>query len=229
MGVFHGIAVAQTSAVCRRSGRGVGQDADGTPLRTAASSPPVDCGMTVNPQTIERQIEGAIVHVLSAALSYGRIGFKDGRVEQGNFNDYPVLRMNEMPKVEVHIVQSSEKPGGIGEPDAADRAGGGQRDLRGDGQAGCRSKLPIPTARQLNSRPADERPVGSAAVQRPMRAERWSRPRSWPLSNAAGALQSSPRARAARSVGGRWRQTRVARISTAGLPRRLQALARQRW
>ena len=71
--------------------------------------------MTVNPQTIERQIEGAIVYGLSAAL-YGRIGFKDGRVEQGNFNDYPVLRMNEMPKVEVHIVQSSEKPGGIGEP-----------------------------------------------------------------------------------------------------------------
>ena len=65
--------------------------------------------------SIARQIEGAIVYGLSAAL-YGKISFKDGRVEQGNFHQYPVLRMNEMPKVEVHIVQSSENPGGIGEP-----------------------------------------------------------------------------------------------------------------
>jgi isoquinoline 1-oxidoreductase beta subunit len=88
--------------------------ADGTPRvhRVVAA---VDCGMTVNPQTIERQIEGAIVYGLSAAL-YGRISFKDGRIEQGNFNDYPVLRMSEMPRVEVHIVPSSENPGGIGEP-----------------------------------------------------------------------------------------------------------------
>jgi isoquinoline 1-oxidoreductase beta subunit len=88
--------------------------ADGTPRvhRVVAA---VDCGMTVNPQTIERQIEGAIVYGLSAAL-YGRISFKDGRIEQGNFNDYPVLRMSEMPKVEVHIVASGENPGGIGEP-----------------------------------------------------------------------------------------------------------------
>jgi len=71
--------------------------------------------MTVNPEIIRRQIESGIVFGLSAAL-YGRITFKDGRVEQGNFNDYPVLRMNEMPKVEVHIVASKEKPGGIGEP-----------------------------------------------------------------------------------------------------------------
>jgi isoquinoline 1-oxidoreductase beta subunit len=88
--------------------------ADGTPRvhRVVAA---VDCGMTVNPQTIERQIEGAIVYGLSAAL-YGRISYKDGRVEQGNFHQYPVLRMNEMPQVEVHIVASSEDPGGIGEP-----------------------------------------------------------------------------------------------------------------
>ncbi len=88
--------------------------ADGTPRvhRVVAA---VDCGMTVNPLTIERQIEGAIVYGLSAAL-YGRITFKDGRVEQGNFHDYPMLRLNEMPKVEVHIVPSTENPGGIGEP-----------------------------------------------------------------------------------------------------------------
>jgi isoquinoline 1-oxidoreductase beta subunit len=71
--------------------------------------------MTVNPQTIARQIEGAIVYGLTAAL-YGRITHKDGRVEQGNFHDYPVLRMSEMPSVEVHILPSTEKPGGIGEP-----------------------------------------------------------------------------------------------------------------
>ena len=88
--------------------------ADGKPRvhRVVAA---VDCGMTVNPLTIARQIEGAIVYGLSAAL-YGRISFKDGRVEQGNFHNYPVLRMSEMPKVEVHIVPSTEGPGGIGEP-----------------------------------------------------------------------------------------------------------------
>jgi isoquinoline 1-oxidoreductase beta subunit len=88
--------------------------ADGTPRvhRVVAA---VDCGMTVNPQTISRQIEGAIVYGLSAAL-YGRISYKDGRVEQGNFHQYPVLRMNEMPAVEVHIIPSTEEPGGIGEP-----------------------------------------------------------------------------------------------------------------
>ncbi len=56
-----------------------------------------------------------MVYGLSAAL-HGRISLKDGRVEQGNFNDYPIVRMNEMPKVEVHILPSTEAPGGIGEP-----------------------------------------------------------------------------------------------------------------
>lgn len=113
-GVFRGIAVAQSFGSYVAEVAEVSIGADGTPKvhRVVAA---VDCGMTVNPQTIERQIEGGIVYGLSAAL-YGRIGFKDGRVEQGNFNDYPVLRMNEMPKVEVHIVPSTEKPGGIGEP-----------------------------------------------------------------------------------------------------------------
>jgi isoquinoline 1-oxidoreductase beta subunit len=113
-GVHRGIAVAQSFGSYVAEVAEVSIGADGTPRvhRVVAA---VDCGMTVNPQTIERQIEGGIVYGLSAAL-YGRIGFKDGRVEQGNFNDYPVLRMNEMPKVEVHIVASTEKPGGIGEP-----------------------------------------------------------------------------------------------------------------
>lgn len=113
-GVHRGIAVAQSFGSYVAEVAEVSIGPDGTPKvhRVVAA---VDCGMTVNPQTIERQIEGGIVYGLSAAL-YGRIGFKDGRVEQGNFHDYPVLRMNEMPKVEVHILPSTEKPGGIGEP-----------------------------------------------------------------------------------------------------------------
>jgi isoquinoline 1-oxidoreductase beta subunit len=75
----------------------------------------VDCGVCINPAGVKAQMESAIVYGLSAAL-YGQITFKNGRVEQSNFHDYPVLRMNEMPKVEVHIVDSGEKSGGVGEP-----------------------------------------------------------------------------------------------------------------
>jgi isoquinoline 1-oxidoreductase subunit beta len=75
----------------------------------------IDCGRYVNPDSIAAQMEGGIVFGLSAAL-HGEITLKDGRVEQSNFNNYPVLRMNEMPEVEVHIVQSTEAPGGVGEP-----------------------------------------------------------------------------------------------------------------
>ncbi len=75
----------------------------------------VDCGRFVNPGIIEAQMEGGIVYGLSAAL-HGAITFKNGRVEQGNFNDYPILTMEEMPAVEVYIVPSQENPGGIGEP-----------------------------------------------------------------------------------------------------------------
>ena len=113
-GVFRGIAVAQSFGSYVAEVAEVSVAADGTPTvhRVVAA---VDCGMVVNPTIIERQIEGAIVFGLTAAL-YGKITLKDGRVEQGNFHDYPMLRANEMPKVEVHIVKSSEKPGGIGEP-----------------------------------------------------------------------------------------------------------------
>ncbi len=75
----------------------------------------IDCGQALNPDTIAAQMEGGIGFGLSAAL-HGAITLKDGRVEQSNFHDYPVLRMDEMPAVEVHIVPSREKPGGAGEP-----------------------------------------------------------------------------------------------------------------
>ena len=75
----------------------------------------VDCGVAVNPNIVAMQMESGIGYGLSAALS-GAITLKDGVVEQSNFHDYPVLRINQMPKVEVHIVPSGEKPSGVGEP-----------------------------------------------------------------------------------------------------------------
>jgi isoquinoline 1-oxidoreductase beta subunit len=75
----------------------------------------VDCGRFVNPDTIEAQMESGIAYGLSAVL-HGEITFRNGRVRQGNFDDYPVLRLREMPRVEVHLVASGEAPGGVGEP-----------------------------------------------------------------------------------------------------------------
>ena len=75
----------------------------------------VDCGQYVNPDTVAAQIEGGIAFGLSAAL-HSQITLKGGRVVQSNFHDYGVLRLNEMPEVEVHILPSGEKPGGVGEP-----------------------------------------------------------------------------------------------------------------
>jgi isoquinoline 1-oxidoreductase beta subunit len=75
----------------------------------------VDCGMFVNPDTIEAQMQGGIVYGLTAALK-GAITIEGGRVQQSNFHDYEMLRLADMPLVEVHIVPSSEAPGGVGEP-----------------------------------------------------------------------------------------------------------------
>jgi len=78
----------------------------------------VDCGVAINPDVITAQMEGGIGFGLGAAL-WGNVTLEKGRVEQSNFNDYRVLRMNEMPKVEVHIVPSAEAPTGVGEPGVA--------------------------------------------------------------------------------------------------------------
>ena len=75
----------------------------------------IDCGLTANPSTIEAQMQSGIVYGLTAAL-HGEITLKDGQVQQGNFDDYPALRIDEMPEVEVHIVDSDQPPGGVGEP-----------------------------------------------------------------------------------------------------------------
>jgi len=75
----------------------------------------VDCGIVVNPDTVAAQMESAIVYGLTATLK-GAITLEQGRVQQGNFDDFPLLRMSEMPDIAVHIVPSDESPGGVGEP-----------------------------------------------------------------------------------------------------------------
>lgn len=84
-------------------------------IRVDRLSCAVDCGQPINPLSLRAQIEGGLAWGLSAAL-HGRITLERGRVEQSNFHDYPVLRMSEMPELDVHIVESSATPGGIGEP-----------------------------------------------------------------------------------------------------------------
>ena len=75
----------------------------------------IDCGIAVNPAGVERQVHSSIAYGLTAAL-FGRISIKNGRVQQQNFNDYQALRIDQMPAVEVSIVDSGHAPGGVGEP-----------------------------------------------------------------------------------------------------------------
>jgi CO/xanthine dehydrogenase Mo-binding subunit len=78
----------------------------------------VDCGRIVNPDIVRAQIESGVVYGISGAL-WGEVTLKNGRVEQSNFHNYRVLRMNETPPIEVHLVRNGEAPGGIGEPGTA--------------------------------------------------------------------------------------------------------------
>jgi isoquinoline 1-oxidoreductase beta subunit len=75
----------------------------------------IDCGVAINPNLVAQQLESSIIYGLSAAL-YGRISFKEGAVEQGNFDAYPVVRFAESPAIETWIVPSDAPPGGVGEP-----------------------------------------------------------------------------------------------------------------
>ena len=74
----------------------------------------LDCGTVVNPDTVQAQVQSGVIFGITAAL-HGEITLKNGRVEQANFDTYELLRMNEAPAVEVHVIQSSEPPGGLGE------------------------------------------------------------------------------------------------------------------
>jgi isoquinoline 1-oxidoreductase beta subunit len=89
-------------------------DADGK-LKVDRVVCAVDCGLAINPDVIKAQMEGGIGFGLAAIL-HSEITFDAGKVVQGNFGEYPMLRINEMPKVEVYIVPSPEKPTGVGEP-----------------------------------------------------------------------------------------------------------------
>ena len=96
----------------------------------------VDCGVAINPDNIRAQMEGGIGFGLGAILAE-ELTLTGGEVDQANYDSYTPLRIDGMPEVEVHIVPSTERPTGVGEPGrAADRPGGRQRDLRRDRQAG---------------------------------------------------------------------------------------------
>ena len=75
----------------------------------------VDCGTYVNPDRVKAQMEGSVVFGLTLAL-HGKITVSSGAVEQSNFHDYPLLRINETPEIHVHIVENQSPPGGVGEP-----------------------------------------------------------------------------------------------------------------
>ena len=117
------------SALPARTGRGIGlQVAFGTFIATVAEAEVdtrgevrvrrlvcvVDTGIIVNPDTVVAQMQGGLIFGLTAAL-YGNITIDRGRVQQSNFNDYRMLRINEAPRIEVHLIKSGEAPGGIGE------------------------------------------------------------------------------------------------------------------
>jgi isoquinoline 1-oxidoreductase beta subunit len=88
---------------------------DKNTIRVHKVTAAIDCGTAVNPLSVEAQVQSAMVFGLTAAL-HGQITLKDGVVQQSNFADYPLLRLNEMPEISVHIVPSSADPTGVGEP-----------------------------------------------------------------------------------------------------------------
>ncbi len=75
----------------------------------------IDCGRFVNPNIIAAQTEGGVIFGASAAL-FQEMTFENGRLQQTNFHSFPMVRMNECPVIETHIVENNEKSGGIGEP-----------------------------------------------------------------------------------------------------------------
>jgi isoquinoline 1-oxidoreductase beta subunit len=113
-GRFRGIAVALSygSYAAEVAEISIGKDGKVRVHRVVCA---IDCGVFVNPDTVKAQVEGSVVWGLTAAL-YGAITIDKGRVQQSNFHDYPMLRIGEMPVVEVHIVPSNAPAGGVGEP-----------------------------------------------------------------------------------------------------------------
>ena len=115
-GIFRGIAV------CEAMGSYLAQVAEisieNRKVKVHRIVCAIDCGVAVNPDGVQAQIEGGIIFGLTAAL-YGEITIEHGQVIQQNFNDYKILRINETPVIEVHIINSGERIGGVGEPGVA--------------------------------------------------------------------------------------------------------------
>ena len=112
-GRAHGVALHQSFGTIVAQVAEV--SVEGTEIRVHRVVCAVDCGIAVNPNIIAQQAESAVVFGLSAAL-FGNVTIKDGKVEQTNFHDYPVLRMNQAPEVETIIMPSAAHPEGMGEP-----------------------------------------------------------------------------------------------------------------
>jgi isoquinoline 1-oxidoreductase beta subunit len=116
-GHFHGVAVMEGYGTYMAQVAEVSLAEDGK-VKVHRITCAVDCGQQINPDTIVAQVEGSIVFGLTSAL-WGEINLQNGRVQQTNFDTYRLLRMQEMPRIETHLVDSSEAPGGIGEPATA--------------------------------------------------------------------------------------------------------------
>lgn len=112
-GVFRGIAVHESFGSFVAQIAEVSVNEGEVKVHRMVSA--IDCGLAVNPDSLKAQMESSVSFGLGAAMQ-SEITFKDGMVEQSNFHDYQVMRMGNMPKVEVYIVQSTEKMGGVGEP-----------------------------------------------------------------------------------------------------------------
>ncbi|MFM7786184.1 MAG: molybdopterin cofactor-binding domain-containing protein, partial [Gammaproteobacteria bacterium] len=112
-GRFQGIAVHESFGTVVAEVVEVSLDAGRARIERVVCA--LDCGIAVNPDIVAMQAESGILFALGAAL-HGRITIRDGAVEQGNFDDYPLLRMSESPAIEVHILPSEADPSGIGEP-----------------------------------------------------------------------------------------------------------------
>jgi len=113
-GHFHGIALHESfgSLVAQVVEASV---PDGKTVKVHRVTAAVDCGFAINPDQVVAQIQGSVIYGLSAAL-YGEITVDQGRIQQGNFDDYPLLRLENSPPIDVHIVENGGPLGGIGEP-----------------------------------------------------------------------------------------------------------------
>ena len=159
----------------------------------------VDTGIAVNPDTVMAQLEGGLIFGLTAAL-YGEITIDKGRVQQSNFHDYRMLRIDQAPKIEVHVIKSGEAPGGIGET-GVDRgtAGAAQRDL-------CRDRRRAAPAADRPGADSGEKSMSPRrASHSPQRCRRSWRSR-WPSASGSSAAPARWHSRMARKW--RWRITR---------------------